>query len=66
MNVKTEPKIGTRREARDGRVWIKARALGERAWGDALCEALAQVRTTGAVTEDHVRAMGYEPAGGGR
>lgn len=66
MNVETEPKVGTRREARDGSVWVKTRTLGERAWADALCEALAQARTTGAVTEDHVRAMGYEPVGGGR
>lgn len=66
MNVETEPKLGSRRTARDGSAWVKARTLGERAWADALCEALAQARTTGVVTEDHVRAMGYEPVGGGR
>ena len=66
MNVETEPKVGTRREARDGSVWVKTRTLGERAWANALCEALAHARTTGTVTEQHIRAMGYEPVGGGR
>lgn len=65
MNVEREPPVGTLHTAADGSRWRKVRTLGERAWADALVEALAARRTGAPVTEEHVRAMGYERVGGG-
>ena len=64
MNVQSEPRNGHRMRGRDGTEWVKDRQLGERAYADALVEALAVVRTGGNLTHRHVEAMGYRLVGG--
>lgn len=55
-----EPPVGTARTGSDGSRWVKARVLGEQAWSEALTAAVAAKRT-GALTTDHICAMGYRP-----
>jgi hypothetical protein len=53
-NIEPEPRIGTRRNG-----WVKVRHLGREAWGKAVCDGVFDAMFS-TVTEDHLRAMGYE------
>lgn len=61
-HIQREPARGAIHKSGDGRRWRKVRWLGRDAWAKALTDAQYDLRTGKPITDDHLKAMGYELA----